>query len=141
MDRHLTFKVKGNNYNISFPTVAQFIDIETMKARLANDSYGSMVKTGTVLSIKALDYIDMICNITIMIPELLKDLKTNNLLNLDIFDAKELLGEYQTQYMPWMVQWQKILAELPTVQEEEVEEDEITDQDISDAEAIASQNV
>ena len=141
MDRHLTFKVKGNNYNISFPTVAQFIDIETMKARLANDSYGSMVKTGTVLSIKALDYIDMICNITIMIPELLKDLKTNNLLNLDIFDAKELLAEYQTQYMPWMVQWQKILAELPTVQEEEVEEDEITDQDISDAEAIASQNV
>ena len=141
MDRHLTFKVKGNNYNISFPTVAQFIDIETMKARLANDSYGSMVKTGTVLSIKALDYIDMICNITVMIPELLKDLKTNNLLNLDIFDAKELLGEYQSQYMPWMVQWQKILAELPTVQEEEVEEDEITDQDISDAEAIASQNV
>tara|TARA_R100000734_G_C3306965_1_gene97475 strand:+ start:618 stop:1049 length:432 start_codon:yes stop_codon:yes gene_type:complete len=140
MQRHLSFKVKGNKYDINFPTVAQFIDIESMKSKLSNDTYGSMVKTGTILSVKALDYIDMVSNLTVMIPDLLKDLKTDNYLNLDIFDARELLKAYQSQYAPWMVQWQKILAEIPEDEssEEDIVDEVISDEDITDAERIAA---
>ena len=133
MQRTLTFEVKGNKYPVTFPTVAQFIDIETMKSRLANDSYGTMVKTGTILAVRALDYIDMVANVSVMCPDLLKDLKTNNLLQLDIFDAKELLNSYKKQFVPWLISWQQVLAELEPEKEEEPKDEVITEQDEEDA--------
>jgi hypothetical protein len=125
MQRHLSFKVKQNTYAINFPTVAQFIDIESMKARLASDAYNDMIKVGTVLSTKALDFVDMTANLEVLCPDLKKDLKTNSILSLDVFDAKELLTEYKKQFVPWLAEWQLILAEVK--REEVEEEDEVVD--------------
>lgn len=123
MQRHLTFKVKENSYSISFPTVAQFIDIEATKAKLASDSYNDMIRVGTLLSVKALDLVDMTANLEILCPELKKDLKADSILSLDIFDAKQLLTEYKKQFVPWMVEWQRVLAEVEKEEEKVAEED------------------
>ena len=126
LNRSLVFEVKGNSYRLTFPTVAQFIDIESTKAKLASDAYGDMLKAGTMLSIKALDYIDLTANLTILCPKLMEDLKADSILALDVFDAKELLKAYKEQYVPWMVQWQKVLAEVEDrpVVEDDLDADE-----------------
>ena len=129
MQRHLTFNVKNNNYSVNFPTVAQFIDIESTKAKLAGDAYQDMMRAGTLLSAKALDLVDMTANLTILCPDLLKDLKATSILALDLIDVKELLLAYNKQFVPWLVAWQKVLNQIDKPEEVEVadEEDFATD--------------
>lgn len=128
MQRHLTFKVKGSSYQINFPTVAQFIDIESMKAKLASDAYNDMIRVGTLLSVKALDLVDMTANLEVLCPQLRKDLKADSILSLDIFDAKELLDAYKKQIVPWLVSWQKVLVEVQR-EDSETEEEVVESED------------
>lgn len=121
LNRSVSFSVKGNNYQVSYPNVAQFIDIETTKARLSSDQYSKMAQIGTLMQIRALDYIDMVAYLTVLCPQLIKDLKAP-ILSLDIFDAKELLTVFKKDVEPWIGAWQGVLSEI-TPQEQEVEKE------------------
>lgn len=123
IERHLSFKVKGNTYTVQFPTVAQFIDIESTKAKLASNGYNQMIKANTLLSNKALDFVDMTSYLTVLCPELMKDLKAQSILHMDIFDAKELMKAYSEQFVPWLNEWQKVLSEIEPVKKEEQVDD------------------
>ena len=130
LQRNLSLEVKGNKYALSFPTVAQFIDIETTKARLSSDVYGDMVKSRTMAASRALDYIDMTANLTILAPGLMKDLKADSILSLDVFDAKELMTAYKDQFVPWLVEWQRVLATVDPKEKAIEEEDEVIESDL-----------
>jgi hypothetical protein len=131
MQRHLSFTVKGNTYPVNFPTVAQFIDIESTKAKLAGDAYQDMMRVGTFMSVKALDLIDMTANLTVLCPELLKDAKASSILAMDLLDAKELLAAYVDQFVPWLVAWQKVLN---TIEKSDDVVDESIEEDFSETE-------
>jgi len=110
LQRSINFKVKENEYSLSFPTVGQVIDIESTKSKLSNGTYGDLVRAGTITAGTALDQIDMFSYFSILCPDLIADLKVSRYQDLDIFDAKELLLVYRKDVLPWVAEWQKVLS-------------------------------
>lgn len=113
INQNIVFKVRGNEYTVSSPNIAQLIQIELMKVSLSNGNYSTLIKTGTAGAINALDNIDMVAIISVLVPKLLEDLKipSKNLMSLNIQDAKELLKEYKEQLLPWINSWLKEVNE------------------------------
>lgn len=109
MNRTLELKVKGNSYVVEFPNVGKFQAIESTKQVLSKGMYSSLLSTGTISSIEALDMIDMESYFSILLPQLIKDLKCDNFSLLDLEDYIELKGIYMEQFIPW---WNSILSLL-----------------------------
>lgn len=116
MERTVTLQLKGNSYTIDFPNVGKFQSIETVKQVLSKGMYSSLLTTSTVSSIEALDMIDAEAYITVLAPQIIKDLKCTSFQDLDIEDYLELKVVYQQQFIPW---WNNILSLLRPAQKEE----------------------
>lgn len=108
-----TSQVKGQEYTMEIPTAGQLIQIERQKSILAGGSYGDILSSRTVGSSYALDIIDMAAYLSVLCPDLFKDLKIDSLMDLDIFDMKQLHNDWTEQCIPWVNQWQKVLREVP----------------------------
>lgn len=106
MDRQIVLCVKGNSYPIEFPNIGKFQMIETMKQIVSKGMYQALLQTSTVSSMEVLDMIDMESYLTVLCPQLIKDLKCESFGNLDIEDYQELKKCYQEQFIPW---WNNIL--------------------------------
>lgn len=109
MNRSIELKVKGNSYQIEFPNVGKFQNIESTKQVLSKGMYSSLLSTGTVSSMEALDMIDMESYFNTLAPQLLKDLKCNTFSELDLEDYVELKKVYFEQFIPW---WNDIMKLL-----------------------------
>ena len=109
MDRNITLNVKGNTYQIEFPNVGKFQNIETMKQVVSKGMYSALLTTATLSSIEVLDMVDMEACFTVLCPKLIKDLKCDGFGDLDIADYKELKEVYLKQFIPW---WNGILEML-----------------------------
>ena len=109
IDRTLELFVKGNKYLLEFPTVGTFQNIEAMKQVLSKGMYGSLMSTGTISAIEALDMVDMEAYLSIMAPKLIKDLKCDNFGDLGLEDYIELKQVYTEKFIPW---WNSILELL-----------------------------
>lgn len=114
-----TFQIKGNTYPIKFPTTGQFIDAERLKAQLSRGEYYDMMRSTTVSAGQALDQIDTLAYITTLIPDLAKDSKVENLLDLDVIEMNELVLAYKKQIQPWIFE---IITIIKKSNESDVEE-------------------
>ena len=101
MQKNLVFNVKGNSYNIEFPTVGQFQTIESLKQVLSKGMYSSLIQTNTVSSNQALDMIDIESYLSVLCPDLIKSLKCDSFSNLGVIDYLELKKAYDEQFVPW----------------------------------------
>lgn len=111
LNNTIKLHVKGNEYTVSFPTVGQFRSIETLKSVLSNGSYGAMLSQNTVYSNKALDIIDMEACLTVLAPDLFKDLKCQ-FKDLGFEDYAELEEAYKEQFLPWYNKWMDKFKDL-----------------------------
>jgi len=109
LQRELNLQVKGNTYKVEFPTVGKFLDIESTKIKVSRNEYGGFIQSLTRNSLKALDFVDMISYFSVLVPNLLKDLKSDSYLDLDVMDANELLTVYKENFNPWIESWLKVL--------------------------------
>jgi len=136
LKRSISIEVKGNMYDLRYPTVYQVMQIEAMKSRLTNGEYGNMVTQGTFNALTALDFVDMVAYLTVLCPELLGDLKAKSIVDMDAMDAKELMDVYKRDVTGWIREWQRILS---GVNEKEVQEvnDKIREQDKEAEEGLA----
>ena len=107
----LTFNTtKGDNsYEISVPSVGEFYDIEVNKQMLGKGFYSSIVQTGTVGAQHAADMIDIESHLTVLCPELIKDLKCTSFKDLGIEDYNEIKNVYIKDFIPWWKQIQDLL--------------------------------
>jgi len=105
--------VKGRQYKIEFPNVRRFKELETMKQMLSNGMYGNLLKTQTVASFSALDMIDVEAFVTVMIPDLLKDMKCDSVSDMGLDDYAELKAAYDEQVIPW---WNEIMDVVTKIQ-------------------------
>ncbi len=106
MQKTLTLKLSnGNEYEISFPTVGQFIDLEVAKQKLSKGEYGTLVQSGTAAAYEALEMIDIMASLTVFTPKLIKDMNIRSLDGLTIEQAKDLRTAYQAQFKPWLNDW------------------------------------
>ena len=107
--RKITVQIKQNSYEIEFPNTGKLIDIELMKMSMTGNKYGALADSGTTSGDYARFTIDMIANLTVLTPDLKKDLKVNSISELDILDSKYLLKIYLKQILPWLNEWQTLL--------------------------------
>jgi len=109
IDRTLELNVKGNKYQIAFPNVGTFQNIETMKQVLSKGMYSSLMAMGTISSEESLNMIDIESYLSIMAPKLIKDLKCDSFSELGLEDYLELKRVYKEKFTPW---WNSILELL-----------------------------
>lgn len=130
--RVVSFSIKGHEYQINFPTVGQFIDLEASKQKLSRSEYTQMLLSGTIMSDLALDLIDAVAIMSVMCPSFVEDLKVNRLTDLSLDDASELVDQYRSTIRPWVDGWMSLFAkpEVKANKEktESVKSDEQADQ-------------
>jgi hypothetical protein len=72
-----------------------------MKHLLSRGMYSSLMNMSTVSAIEALDMIDMEAYLTILCPQLMKDLKCDSFGELGLEDYLELKQAYNEKFIPW----------------------------------------
>lgn len=112
--------VKGNDYEVQFPTVGQLQDIEAMKLALTNGRYADMALGGLTTNIFALDSADAISYFSVLIPTLKSDLNVKSWRDLDAMTTKQLIKDYKK----FMKDWLKPLLDDLYNFDEEIEESE-----------------
>ncbi|NCU26939.1 hypothetical protein EOM86_09505 [Candidatus Nomurabacteria bacterium] len=113
MEEKKMFEFGGNTYTIEFPNVGQYLDIEAKRIQFSKGTYNGMIQSNLKSSGFALDLVDMAATLSVLCPDLMKDLKSGNLFALGILDAKRLVEAYNQQLRGWMDDWMKILMDVP----------------------------
>lgn len=104
----LKFEVKGNSYTIKVPTPGDMIDVERMKMILSGGFYGEMIRTSSVSAQESLIVIDIQSHFSIQCPDLMKDLKCEDVRKLSIEDYQVLRSAYTKEFVPWWNNWLKL---------------------------------
>lgn len=135
VQRNLKIQIKVGEaervYDVKFPSVGDYINVESRKAQLAvprtslfdqSTQYLNLIRQGTISSNMALDLVDMTAWFEVCIPNLMKDTVGNiqSIEELDIMDAKPLLDAYKKQFLPWKTKWEEIFQGI--TKEESVED-------------------
>ena len=112
MERKKTFKFRGTEYQIEFPTVGQYIDIESEKLNHSNGQFTTLIQAGTLSGLRAVQIIESISIYSILCPQLVKELKVNSFKDIDAKDFIELLKIYSKEISPWYNEWFKEFNDL-----------------------------
>lgn len=118
MTREISLKLKENSYPVKFPNQGQFLDIENLKMVLSNGMYGALQTARTTDSELALDLIDAEAYFSVLIPDLVKDLKVKTFRELDLMDSIEVRNAFVDQLLPFINGWRKAIKELTQKKEE-----------------------
>jgi hypothetical protein len=107
-----TLKVKDveQEYSISYPSIGEQIDIETLKANLTRGMYGAISSSQSNIASKVLLQIDAIATLNILCPDLKKDLKVEGLTTLAEEDFLPILSTYIRVILPWINEWDSVLS-------------------------------
>jgi hypothetical protein len=103
----------GSKYTIGYPTIQQTIDIENMKQLLTAGNYGVLARNKTKQSEQALEFVDAVATFITMIPTFSKLFPSGDkdIMNLDIFKAKEMTKQFVEVFWPWYEQVEKAMNE------------------------------
>lgn len=102
----IIFKTKGREYPLPAFTIGQYFNIEATKQVLGKGFYNSIAQSPFQSGANAQEAIDMEAIITILIPDLIKDLKCDSISQLGIVDYLELKKDFDAQIVPW---WNGVL--------------------------------
>lgn len=112
LQKQIVLTIQGFNYTCTFPKVGQIIDIESNKLTFSNNKYPAMVKSNLVGANMALDLIESISYFSVLIPDLIKDLKINNIFDLDLISSREIVKVYKRDFLPWYNSFIEVLKEF-----------------------------
>jgi hypothetical protein len=104
----LKFEVKGNSYTIKVPTPGDMIDIERMKMVLSSGYYNEMMRTSTISAQESLMVIDIQSCFSVLCPDLMKDLKCEDVRKMVAEDYQMLKAAYTKEFIPWWNAWLKL---------------------------------
>jgi hypothetical protein len=136
LQRNLELKIVigsvERTYNITFPKVGDYINVEARKAQLTvpknsifdqSTQYLNMIRQGTIASNLALDLVDLIAWFEVCIPDLMKNAvgELSSIEELDLFDAKPLLEIYRSKFLPWKNAWEAVFQGLNKEEEKKEE--------------------
>lgn len=105
-------KIRGKEYQISFPTVGQYYSIEAMKQRLSRGFYNSLLGNPTKTAQEALDMIDIEATISVLLPQFLTDMKVSSFSELGIKDYKEIKDIYNQEIFPFIKEINELLTSV-----------------------------
>lgn len=101
LKRSITLIIKNNSYDVAYPNTGQSIDMELLKAKIADGNYDTLRFSINPLFQEQADKIDMIAAFNTLIPTLKNDLTVRSLFDLTEEQSDELLEVYTDQFLPW----------------------------------------
>jgi hypothetical protein len=109
MNRTLKLQVKDNEYSIDYPNTGSQIDIELLKAKIADGNYDALRFSSNPLFQKQADVIDVISTFTILVPTLKQQLNVKSFFELQEDQMNVLIECYTSQFIPWYIEIKKSL--------------------------------
>ena len=110
MNETLNFKVGDNQYTINFPTVGEYYAIQASKQSLSIGYYNSLTESNVKSANNAADMIDIEATLTILKPDILKDLKCESFKKLGLKDYIMVKAAYVEQIVPWIKEIEELLS-------------------------------
>lgn len=111
MQDSIIFKIKGFSYNMKFPNVGGYRQIQVNKQLLSNNTYKSLIETIHTGSQFAADMIDIESTLNVIAPEqFFKDLNSKSISEMGLVDFNELRTAYIEQIVPWWKEIEKALS-------------------------------
>lgn len=107
--RKITLSIKGNSYSAEFPTIGQFMRIESLKQQLTGGQYTSMATSQLSSQFEALEFVDIVSYFSILFPKISKDLNKVSFEEIDAIDFAEVRKEYREKFLPWINEWYQTL--------------------------------
>lgn len=107
MDRILKFQYGGREYKMEFPTIGQYMDIETKKMELSKGKLGDLIAARTISSLRTVQCIECISLLQVLCPSILGDIKVLSLEEIDAKDFVSILKLYSETILPWYSTWFK----------------------------------
>jgi len=101
LQRSTTITIESNSYEVTYPNTGQKIDIELLKARIADGNYDTLRFSVNPLFQEQANKIDMIATFNTLIPQLKEDLTVKSLFHLSEEQSDKLLIVYNDQFLPW----------------------------------------
>jgi hypothetical protein len=99
--RKTTITILNNEYEIEYPNTGQQINIELLKAQIADGNYEAMRFSTNPLFQEQANKIDMIATFNTLIPKLKQDLSVKSIFDLSEEQGDVLLTAYLDQFMAW----------------------------------------
>ena len=78
IERQKKFKIGEHQFIANFPNVGQLIDMESLKQALTNNRYGVMAQSGVASMYDALDMVDAIAFLQVVVPDVARYLNIKN---------------------------------------------------------------
>lgn len=119
--KQITLEIFGNTYSVTFPKTGQFIDIQTLRAKLTEgnlETFQFLQRDGLMAAI----FVDTIATFNILIPQLREDLLVKGLLELELDKIVALAYVYKDNYLPWYEEWMDLISNPKKSSEEESKE-------------------
>lgn len=116
--KSVAVNIKGNDYELPFPNTGEFIDIQSLKSKIANENYGSLYHSVDEKSGYARLLCDMIATYNVLLPSLKADINVPSILGLSMIESKILLDEYLEKYVPFFESWLEVLNKPKHKQED-----------------------
>lgn len=107
----LKLEVRGNTYDVTYPNTGQQIDMELLKAKIADGNYDTLRFSNNPLFQDSADKIDMIATFSVLIPQLKKDINVDSFFKLEEEVTQELLEIYSLKFIPWYTELKKAIRE------------------------------
>lgn len=101
LKRSTTLVIENNNYDVTYPNTGQSIDMELLKAKIADGNYDTLRFSINPLFQEQADKIDMIAAFNTLIPTLKNDLTVRSLFDLSEEQSDKLLKVYIEDFLPW----------------------------------------
>lgn len=107
LERIKKFIFKGEEYQIEFPTVGEYIDIENQKLIQSNGQWVNLLKNQTVSALRSIQIIECVSILMILCPKLFTNMKVTSYKEIDAIDFLALLTLYTKEINPWYAEWFK----------------------------------
>ena len=118
MNRELTVTIQERQYIVKYPNVGQLIDISVRENGLTRGGTRDLMFSGLPEHQEAYLTIKVIAFMDIMLPNVVKDLKVDSLLELDPIDFKIINDVYYNEIYKWLNEWKEALQKLGRDSEE-----------------------
>lgn len=117
--------IRINEYHVKYPNTGEQIDIELLKAKIADGNYDTLRFSMNPLFQEQANKIDMIATFNILIPELKKDINVKSLFHLTEEQSDELLEVYLKQFLPWYTPIKEAIKNPKKQEEVEIENEKV----------------
>lgn len=105
LQRTKSFVFKNETYQVEFPTVGEYLEIENQKLINSNGHWTDLIKSQTVSALRSVQIIECVSILKVLCPKLFENMKVTSYKEIDAVDFVELLSIYNKEISPWYINW------------------------------------